>query len=96
MFRNIYINVEPSQGPNNDFHKCAWPQLEQQDKLNPLEVIDWKNISRIEKDLQGKRLLSYLKSDPVTPQAYVDCHNKYEKTNIVMNIRNENGIKVNK
>ena len=70
-------NLEPSQGINDDFLNWAWPQLEQQDQLNPTGPISWKPVWRFDL-VDGKKTLRYLKADAASQMSCVECHNTYE------------------
>jgi diguanylate cyclase (GGDEF)-like protein len=70
-------NIEPTQYLSDDFLRWAWPQLEVQDRLDPKGPIDWLPVWRIE-EVNGRRILRYLRADPASAQSCVACHNAHE------------------
>jgi diguanylate cyclase (GGDEF)-like protein len=70
-------NLEPTQHLSDDFLRWAWPQLEVQDQRAPVGPIEWQPVWRIE-DVQGRRILRYLRADAASAQSCVACHNAHE------------------
>lgn len=70
-------NLEPSQDLTDNFQRWAWPQLEVQDKEAPIGPIEWKPVWRIE-DVNGAKILRYLRADPASANSCVVCHNAQE------------------
>ena len=70
-------NLEASQGLGDDFQRWAWPQLEVQDQEAPAGPIAWQPVWRIE-DVDGTKMLRYLRADPASANSCVSCHNAQE------------------
>lgn len=70
-------NLEPKQGLHDDFQRWAWRQLEQQDRAAPGGAIDWQPAWRFEK-VNDVRTLRFMRADPASSQACVNCHNEIE------------------
>jgi diguanylate cyclase (GGDEF)-like protein len=71
-------NLEPTQGVTDDFQRWAWGSLEAQDRAEPQGPIDWQPVSRLER-VGGVAMLRYMRADPASTAACVNCHNQYEK-----------------
>jgi signal transduction histidine kinase len=84
-------NLDSSQGLSDDFLRWAWPQLESQDQGSPQEPIAWRAVSRIETQ-EGQRVLRFLKADPASQMSCVACHNAYEKSATVLDMRSDQGV----
>ena len=84
-------NLALGQGLTTDFLRSAWEELEQQDRNNPNEAIDWRASHQVlEKD--GNQSLYYLKADPAVDESCVSCHNAYEVTPDIMARRTQQGV----
>ena len=83
-------NMGKNQDPQDDFQKWAWKKLEQQDKPNPVEPIDWQPVWRIE-TLNGKSTLRYLRADPASSASCVTCHNQMEEQTKIIERRKTQG-----
>jgi diguanylate cyclase (GGDEF)-like protein len=70
-------NIEPTQYLADDFLRWAWPQLEVQDRAEPKGPVSWQPVWRIE-EMNGRRILRYLRADPASAQSCVACHNAHE------------------
>ena len=88
-------NIEPTQGLYNSFVEWAWPQLEAQDELEPMGPINWKSISRIEQ-IGDAKVMRFLIADSATGEGCVSCHNNYEITPDVINMRKKAGVPLGK
>ena len=84
-------NIEPTQYLADEFLRWAWPQLEAQDAPAPAGPIDWKPVWRIE-EVNGQRLLRYLRADPASAQSCVSCHNAHELLDDIREQRVANGV----
>lgn len=84
-------NLEPTQGLNDDFQKWAWQQLEVQDQPNPGGPIAWNAVWRLEQ-VNGQNTLRYMRADPASAASCVDCHNTYEQTPEVVELRRASGV----
>jgi len=83
-------NLEQTQGLQDDFQKWAWQQLEAQDKINPTKPINWQPVWRIEL-LNGQPILRYMQADPASASSCVNCHNKMEQQQSIIDRRKEQG-----
>ena len=70
-------NLEPKQGLLDDFQRWGWRQLESQDHAAPAGAIGWQPAWRFEK-VNDVRTLRYMRADPASSQACVNCHNDIE------------------
>jgi diguanylate cyclase (GGDEF)-like protein len=70
-------NLEPAQGVADEFQRWAWARLEAQDAPRPAGAIDWQPAWRFER-VYGVRMLRYMRADPASTAACVNCHNQYE------------------
>ena len=84
-------NLGPTQGLTDDFLRWAWPQLERQNQAHPQGPIAWKPVSRFEEQ-GGRRVLRFLAADPASQMACAACHNVYEKTAAVQDLRAAAGV----
>ncbi|HZR68538.1 MAG TPA: EAL domain-containing protein [Burkholderiales bacterium] len=84
-------NIEPTQYLADDFLRWAWPQLEAQDQTNPTGPIAWKPVWRIEQ-VNGQRVLRYLRADAASAQSCVTCHNAHELMDDIRAQRVANGV----
>ena len=84
-------NLEPSQGLTSEFHKWAWPLLEAQDTSSETEPVDWKHVWRVE-NINGERVLHYMRADPASAASCVACHNAMEQTAEIKARRQKQGI----
>ncbi|MDD4911103.1 MAG: diguanylate cyclase [Sideroxydans sp.] len=88
-------NLQESQGINDDFLRWAWPQVEQQDEVNPTQPIAWEPVWRFEQQ-NGVRVLRYLSPDAASQASCVGCHNSYENRPEIMARRAADGVQVGK
>ena len=88
-------NLDESQGLMDEFQRWAWSQLELQDQAEPRGPIDWIPIWRIE-NVNGARMLRYLRADPAVAQSCVDCHNALEQRPDIIKRRIRFGQEKNK
>ena len=84
-------NLEPTQGLSDDFQKWAWQQLEVQDQANPAAPIAWNAVWRLE-NVDGQNTLRYMRADPASAASCVDCHNTYEQSPQVIELRRASGV----
>lgn len=88
-------NLDESQGLMDEFQRWAWNQLELQDQPEPAGPIDWMPVWRIE-NINGARMLRYMRADPAVAQSCVDCHNALEQRSDIINRRIRFGQPTNK
>lgn len=92
-------NLNKEQGIKDDFDRWAWDQLKIQDKIfseqTTSEDFKWKPVSRID-EVNGERVLRYMRADPASAQDCVSCHNAYEKNDAVKLLRKQQGVEPGK
>jgi hypothetical protein len=71
-------NLEPTQGVADDFQRWGWRRLESQDEDEPLAPIQWQPAWRFER-VGEVMTLRYMRADPASAAACVNCHNQYER-----------------
>jgi hypothetical protein len=83
-------NLNKEQGLNDNFDHWAWRQLKEQDaefsKNDSNTAFNWQSVSRVE-EVDGKRVLKYMRADPASVQACVSCHNDYEQQSDILALR---------
>ncbi len=84
-------NLEPSQYLTDDFQRWAWPQLEVQDQKAPAGPLNWQPVWRIE-DVNGAKILRYLRADPASANSCVACHNAQEALTEIRERRLRQGV----
>lgn len=84
-------NLEPTQGLTDDFQKWAWQQLEAQDQASPAAPIAWNAVWRLE-HVNGQNTLRYMRADPASAASCVECHNTFEQSPEIMELRRASGV----
>ena len=92
-------NLNLEQGLNDDFDRWAWAQLKAQDEVfsqkNKDKEYNWQPVYRIEQ-VDGERVLRYMRADPASAQACVSCHNDYEQRDDIKQLRGQFGTEQGK